>query len=343
MSPNDSDSSKPETPSPGIEKAAADWFVRHDRGLSPAQRQEFARWLEADARHAAIFAELEGTWNLLRRSRVPAPGARSRGSPAFGLKLAWVSAAWAAAALVVLAGAAGWRRAHRTAPFSGTAITAVGELRRMELADGSVVQLNTDSAVEVIFTPGERSVRLIRGEAQFQVAKNPARPFVVRANGVSVRAVGTAFDVHLSSDAVDILVTEGKVQVADSRREQSLLPAPPTGATPLLGAGQRARIPLSAAAGTPVITAVARVEVERELAWREGRLEFRAEPLGDIVNEFNRYNRHQLVIADPRLAQRRFGGTFPVSDYEALVRSLEADFGVVAARGENETRLSLAP
>jgi transmembrane sensor len=225
------------------------------------------------------------------------------------------------------------------------ASTEVGVMRTLPLADGSVVQLNTDSAISVRFTATERRVELVRGEAHFQVTKNPARPFIVSAGTVAVRAVGTAFDVRMRPEAVEVLVTEGKVRVDDTAKGQSLLPTPAAGETPLLIAGERAFIPV----GTPVklipatVTAVAASEIGQRLAWQARRLEFVATPLSEMVTEFNRYTQHKLVIADARLAQRRFGGTFSAGDNEELVRLLEAEFGVIAEREANETKLRLAP
>jgi transmembrane sensor len=114
---------------------------------------------------------------------------------------------------------------------------------------------------------------------------------------------------------------------------------------PLLVAGQRAVIPT--ASGRPsilaVVSSLGRGEMSEALAWQSLRLEFVATPLSTIVAEFNRYNLHKLVLTDPQLAERRFGGTFAANDSEELVRLLEVDFGVLVERGENETRLRLAP
>jgi transmembrane sensor len=106
------------------------------------------------------------------------------------------------------------------------AATGVGEFQKLALPDGSVVDLNTDSKVDVTFTPSERRVQLAHGEAHFSVAKDPARLFVVEAHGVAVVAVGTAFAVRLRSESVEVLVCEGRVRVNDVRRRVSLLSVP---------------------------------------------------------------------------------------------------------------------
>ncbi|MES1194684.1 MAG: FecR domain-containing protein, partial [Opitutus sp.] len=222
-------------------------------------------------------------------------------------------------------------------------VTTVGAFQKLDLPDGSVVQVNTDSAIEVQYTAGERRVRLVRGEAHFSVAKNPDRPFIVSAGQVAVRAVGTAFNVRWRSAAVEVLVTEGKVQVNDSVQGGSLLMPQADTETPLLVAGERATIPTQAVTGraAAAVAPVAPVEVARALAWQERRLEFEDAPLSEIVAEFNRYNTHQLVIGDPRLEAKRFTVTFRADGYPALVRLLEGGNEVTAERSEGRTVLRL--
>lgn len=340
-----------------VELQAADWVVKQDQGLTPQQEREFAAWLSADERHAEVFAELVETWGRIGELREPVtppvamPVAttgveRGSGRPARSGKIIWLSAVPAAAAAIAFFSIITWRPTDSAEPFAMTAATEVGGLRKLALPDGSVVQLNTDSAVAVQFSKETRRVQLVRGEAHFQVTKNPSRPFIVSASAVAVRAVGTAFDVRLRPESVEVLVTEGRVRVNDSVKGHSLLASPATGdSEPLLVAGQRAVVSLATAVVTApaAVVAVAPVEMGQALAWQSRRLEFVATPLAAIVAEFNRYNRHKLVIADARLATRRFGGTFSAGDCEELVRLLEADFGVVAERGPDETKLRLAP
>jgi transmembrane sensor len=137
-------------------------------------------------------------------------------------------------------------------------------------------------------------------------------------------------------------VTEGRVRVDDAEKTRSLLaPTAVTAEPPVLAAGERATVAVTAraAGATPVLAAVAKVpepEIRRALAWQERRLEFDAEPLADVVHEFNRYNRTRLVIADEQLATKRFSGTFRADGYDSLVRLLETDFGVDATRSGRE-------
>jgi len=334
-----------------IEAAAAVWLSLRDRGLDESETAEFMRWLQQDARHADTFNALDRTWRDFNRIAAARPTGvaepdlltprlrpRRRLAATFGPALA-------AAAALALAWV-GFQQFHGARP---TAETVIGAYQRLDLPDGSVVQLNTDSAVDVKYSDTERRVILRRGEAHFTVAKNPARPFVVGAAGVAVRAVGTAFNVRLRPDNVEVLVTEGRVQVNDAARGNSLLGQTGQGEPSLLQKGEKAVVPaeppeVDAVAAPPaVVIPVVPEEVERALAWQERRLMFEGTPLGEAVEEFNRHNTHKLVVADPRLAGQRFGGTFRADGYEAFVALLEANFGVAAERHEGRTLLRLAP
>ena len=361
-----SDTPSPTPPSPEvIEAAAAAWLSLRDRGLSPAETAEFVHWLQQDPQHAATFAELDAVWkDFDRLGAVPAPAPPSayssatspapdadflvpRARPRLRRALTWTATALGAAAAIafLLLAASHFRTPRHTAE------TAVGAFLKLDLPDGSVAQLNTDSAIDTAFTATERRVRIVRGEVFFSVTKDPARPFIVTAGAVAVRAVGTAFNVRQHPDAIEVLVTEGRVRIDDAHAGHSLLPGIPTAATattepPLLVAGERATVPIAALAAsstaTPVPTTIITVEkiaspaAQRALAWQERRLEFDAAPLAEVAREFNRYNLRQLVIADSALSAKRFSGTFRADGYESLVRLLETDFAVIVTRTDRE-------
>lgn len=343
-----------------VVRAASDWLVIRDRGLTAGQREEFESWLRADVRHAAIFAQLEQTWDMLAsmpeqavETDESAEGESHANAPRRS-NLAWVALPLAAAAALAIA-YVGWWRSPVPMSYVRAAFTAVGDLQKLDLPDGSVVQLNTDSAVEVAYTAAERRVKLVRGEAHFLVAKSRNWPFIVTAAAIDVRAVGTAFNVHMRPTGVEVLVTDGRVAVADARDGRSLLtlpsglPAPndPRGADSppsLLTTGKKAVIPIEATSNSPAIASVTMIDapkIAQTLAWRERQLQFISQPLSDIVAEFNRYNRHKLTIGDPFLAIKRFGGTFPSNDYASLVQLLHLEFGVIVERHSHETVLRL--
>jgi transmembrane sensor len=337
------------TETDAIEAAAAVWLARRDQGMNEAETAAFIRWLQQDARHAETFAELAEAWRDFDRLQVVRPAGGTRPDPALLAPRSrrrhvgfWAAASLGTAAAIAFLALA-WPHSPAPAGLRQNVATAVGVLQRTVLPDGSVVQVNTDSAVEVQYTATERRVRLVRGEAHFTVAKNPDRPFIVSAGQVAVRAVGTAFNVRLRPTAVEVLVTEGKVQVNDSVQGGSLLMPKAGGETPLLVANERAVIPTQAVTGRAAaqVQPVAPVEIARALAWQERRLEFYDVPLREVVAEFNRYNTHQIVIADSRLLERRFTSTFRPDGYPEFVRLLEASYGVIAEHGDERTVLRL--
>ncbi len=332
----------------GIDRTAADWVARQVRGLSAPEEDALAEWLRADFRHAQAFTELEETWQSLDRLQGAGMqhGCRLEADlpPATApVRRRMLQGMLVAAAALAVGYFGWWRPAQMKAPFALMVATEIGDLKQMRLPDGSVLHLNTDSSAEVAYTEGERRIHLVRGEARFEVAKNPSRPFVVQAGGIDVRAVGTVFNVRLRAEAVDVLVTEGKVRVNDAASGIPLLAAGPAKEAALLVAGERASIALAAPAAEPLaIEPVSPTEIERTLAWQDRRLVFDAAPLAEMVAEFNRYSRRQLVIADPRLNDRQFGGTFAVANQEAFVRLLESRFAVKAEHLDHEIRLRLA-
>jgi transmembrane sensor len=326
-----------------VERTAAEWVLRHESGLTPAERAEFARWLREDPSHRAVWEEMRQTDDLLGKL-APATTAASRTAQRSWWRRAVLPAGLAAAAAVAIL--IGMTSREAAPEFSRSVATVVGGSRRLELPDGSVVQLNTDSAVDVKFYPQERRIVLERGEAYFRVAHDTARPFWVQAGPVAVRAVGTEFNVRRHPDAVDVLVTEGKVRVVEGAPRSMAAAETAADASPLLTSGHLARVGLDrerAVANGPVtISPVETRAMHSALAWRDGGLEFVDRPLGEVVAEFNRYNRHPIVIADPTLAARRFGGAFASHEPAPLIELLEQSFGVVAETRGGETILRAA-
>jgi transmembrane sensor len=229
-----------------------------------------------------------------------------------------------AASLVV---AAMWWQRSSSIPdeaIASSEISAVAHAyERRVLPDGSIIELNAGASIEVRLSAWERHVTLRHGEALFTVSRDSARPFIVRANGVDVRALGTAFNVRLGPRAVEVLVTEGRVKVA--RASSHLSPAP------VVAAGHRAVVELSSGAA-PRIAAVSAAEIARELAWQTRLLDFSSTPLSEVIAEFNRSNRTQLVLADAELATLPIVASLRSDNVETLVRLLESTAKVRAER-----------
>ncbi len=327
-------------------EAAADWVARWKSGLAAEEERELDFWLSADPSHRAAFEKSKFAWMFMEKPRLAGRSdeamravARSRAAHSravrrrvLGISLIGVAAATAVAVILLPL-----RRAAVPAVLSGESAESVVVKPNSEtLPDGSVVELNSGAEISVQFTPSERGVRLIRGEAHFAVAKNPSRPFVVTAGGVQVRAVGTAFDVLLGADAVDVLVTEGKVSI-DHSKDGAIPGGPASVQTPAtmgasagevappttLAAGQRLVVAINSETA-PSVVPVTAPEIDRDLAWRSLRVEFNRTSLSDALAIFNRGNRIQLSLADPELGGIRIGGVFWANDPEGFVRLIES-------------------
>jgi transmembrane sensor len=331
-----------------VEEEAALWVWRlDDEELSAQDRDEFERWLRRDARHRRAFEELGGVWRSLddlaeakRDERVATFVAEEKrlygvDKPApRHLRLRRIAPWMLAASLVLAIGCFSWLQRGNEAQ---TLATAVGQQRSAVLADGSEVELNTNTILETRFSRGQRVVYLRKGEAAFKVAHQPERPFLVYAGRAVVRAVGTEFNVRLrDSREIEVIVTEGKVAVHSQPEPQA---APPkqghaSAAPPLrdrqLVAGQR----LQTAAASPVAT-ISPAALSNTLAWREGALVFDGEPLVQAVAELNRYTDMRLILADPALYDLRIGGRFRAGDVDGFLTALTQAFPVVTRRTAN--------
>lgn len=237
-----------------------------------------------------------------------------------------------AAVLVLGVVTVGWlRRPGAAATLVSAPPTAVVALpERRELADGSVVELRAGAEFVVAFTEAERRVLLSKGEARFQVAKNPARPFIVQAGGVLARAVGTAFLVQVSPQQVEVIVTEGRVQV--SAPSSDTPPAlNPEAHAPLLVPGERAVVSQPTAftpTVVPVVSTVSAPQLSERLAWLAPRLEFSATPLAEAVRLINQYSAVKLTVADAALESVRLSGLIRADNVETFWRLLEEDYGL---------------
>jgi transmembrane sensor len=325
-----------------IEEAAVAWLIERDEGFAPGRAAEFARWRLLDRRHAAVVARLEETWSLLEEmpslpAKLPATElAFPKQARRFRAAL-WVPFAAAAAMMLAFFW---WRSESRN--LDGHYATVAGALQRVALPDGSVVTLNMSSAASVQFSSHERRVQLAAGEAHFEVARDEARPFLVTAGGVTVRAVGTAFNVRVAAAAVEVVVASGKVRLTTPE----LSPASASGAlaaAPLLEKGDRAIVARGAVELVPAITRLEPTQLREALAWQQEMLIFTETPLREVIAQFNRSNRMQLRLGDTDLGARLIGGTFAASNVEAFVSLLDRGGDLSAERtGDREIILRKA-
>ena len=330
-----------------IATEACAWIARLESGeLSLTELAAFREWIRRSPRHAAeinrlahLSADLERlTDSPLQSTNVdidampvePAAPRRGRSSLALG-------AGAVAALLLVAVTLALWRPAANDT--IGPLATPVGGYLEQELSDGSLVRLNTDSRVTVAYEGARRTVHLDRGEVYFRVVRDDDRPFLVRTNGREVLALGTAFVVRLQDERISVMVTEGRVAISQRNvaprggAAGGTLVAPPP-APILLQAGQNYQdSPTSA----PPVTRVAKTEVQRQLAWQRGLVEFTDTPLDDVVEDVSRYTNLTIRFDDPELRTVRFGGMFPTGEIHRLFGVLESTYGISVAYVDEST------
>jgi transmembrane sensor len=309
-----------------IDDAASEWVAKIDRGLEEDENTALEQWLGADKRCRGALARAQAVWRNLDRAQVFRIADEARRAPPVVESRRMPAGAYCAAALAVIAFVGIWF-VHTRNQLS----TTVGEIRQVPLNDGSRVTLNTGSRIDVEYEPQARIVRLESGEALFEVAKDPQRPFVVQAGNIRVRAVGTAFLVRRRSDEdVDVTVTKGTVDVwYETQRPES---------TVRLKAGTATSLRGKAIAPPQALTAL---QIERAIDWKSGIVDLGGRTLGEAAAEINRYNRRPVVITDARLAAQTLVGNVSTSDPVAFAEAAAAMFD---ARVRNEAdRIILEP
>jgi transmembrane sensor len=290
-------------------KEANAWIVRlRDDSVQPSDFAAFEAWLAADQDHRIAYDQAQGALARVRSLGAELNGhiemrLRARRRRTFSV-VGLAAAALLAAGLILTPGVLG--------PPAYDA--GIGEHRVIALSDGSRIELNTDTRLVVRFIENERRIELVRGEALFEVAHDAARPFIVDADGQSVRAVGTKFTVRADSGGLSVLVVEGVVAVSPSVASAST-GAPP----PLLKAGQR----LDLRSERPALSALPAAEIERNLSWRTGWLEFNGQPLSFAASEVARYTDVHFVIDDPGLGAMPVWAYFRADDVDGFLASLE--------------------
>lgn len=326
--------------------AAAHWIARVERGLTDDEAAQLRRWLAEDARHYDAFMTLAALWDetdVLGELADLFPFARPRPAKRRLVRFAALAAAACAVVFIAVGGYA-VHRAMQGAPaeavdpggLTAGYATEVGAQSVESLNDGTVIRLNTDSQVSVAYSKTERNVRLLRGEASFDVVRDAARPFNVHAGGRIVQVVGTAFNVRLESDGgLEVAVTSGTVRVAQAASGGPRPAGRESGAVePTLSEGEVAILGnAGSAAGTaPRIVRLEPVDMEIKLSWQRGVLVFRGQRLDAMLEEFERYTTSEFALADDELAELRVGGSFRPGDVEALLVALRENFGIESER-----------
>jgi transmembrane sensor len=361
------------------------WVIKFnaDAPISGADVQAMQAWAKRSPAHRAALAEAEAFWceaELLSQLAVPLQRKSDGGLGSFFSVLASALTAMGrsgavAASLVLGLGLTLGVLWLPTVGSVGNGIyhTAIGEQKTLRLHDDSVVHLDTGSQVRIDYQDNTRQIYLLQGKAHFDVAKNPDRPFEVFARDGLVRAVGTAFSVYLTSEEVEVIVDEGRVDLARLGDIQS-----PSGAessseiATLPSDEQKALVASTVPANAPLNQSLVSVQrqvflsldrgqgarfnrerhelaelggqaLAQQLSWRDGVLVFVRDPLHEIVSEVSRYTHTTIDIADPALADVMMGGRFRVGELDALFEVLVVGFGVeVSYLSEHHVQLRRA-
>jgi transmembrane sensor len=319
-----------------IDGAAASWAARIESDMTMAEEEELAAWLVEDSRHEPRLENYRKLWRRFEVLNAPAPGcvaapgASRRRRPI--VHLAQVILAAAASVAVTF----WWARPFPTSdlPPPVASVDMPAPLEEQILDDGSKVLLNRGASILVQYSADERRVHLVAGEAHFDVARDPARPFIVAAEGVDVRAVGTAFNVCVAGESVDVVVTEGTVRV-DSRAFPEHSASEISVATLTLLAGQSTSLRRTPVAMSPSIHTLSSADLEARLAWQPRWLDYGDAPLAEIVAEFNRRNAVNLIVANPAVAAMRLTATFRSDNVQGFIRLLESSLGITVERRKN--------
>lgn len=343
-----------------VRDEASLWLTRLQEGLATEQRQELSAWLAVDNTHEVELLELATIWDELEVLTELAPlfegvplAQDSRGSSTKSMSsnFSWGPFSIAASLLLTL-GFGAYQLSNDFLPIDELAPlpnssadviqdapkvvrkygankkstffkTTIGEQLQLTLADGSVATLNTDTQIEVRFSKQNRVIRLLQGEAHFDVFKDPTRPLKVLVSGKSVQAVGTAFSVRKKSGTdIEVAVDEGLVavyQVEESSAKPSEL---------ALKASLDAGDVLTIADELAELIEYNLDKMEERLAWRDGMIVINDETLDYVINEFGRYSEQKVLLADRRMGETRVAGYFRLGDVDALMVALEKNFKI---------------
>lgn len=325
-----------------VSDAAENWFLHKRLDLpAPDGDETFEDWKEADPRHAAAYEDVEGVWQfvpdlqqafddrpadaenatvpLLRPAGPatgdPAPEAPARGPAAAAHSPDRSPARWrwrAAACIALVAAPLAWfasgpRADHRT---------AVGQVQEIILPDGGVAWLNTDTAIKISFGETSRTVTLLQGEAEFNVAADPKRPFSVLANGGAATALGTVFTVRTTRDAATVTVAEGTVRVVSRRPKDGTADTSPAGLR--LRAGQRVSYADRSAPGPVSSVAVASND------WRDGFIALKNVSFGTALAEIDRYLPGRIFLVASSPASKQVYSRLAISNLRSGLKALAA-------------------
>jgi transmembrane sensor len=326
-----------------IEAEAAAWVAHFDGGpLSAEEAVQFQEWVSRSPAHREAIIQFGELWSefdqlkYLTDTAAAKHDAKAQTLRKNGAPRRWLVAGIAASFVGIMAVGAVYRESAVSSPEPMYYNTAVGAQKHIALSDGSTVVLNTNSRIAVEISKKHRDVHLIRGEAYFNVAHDERRSFSVYANNGVVRDVGTAFNVRLLRGAVDVAVTSGTIEIS-SRDAKSDAVGESSTRLGTVKAGQ------TVVFGKTIkhMRQISDADMNRMLAWRQGTLIYTGDPLGKVAEDIGRYSGIEVEFADPKLRDRRIGGSVKIGQFNAVFESLQKNFGVrVEWRDSKHVRLS---
>ncbi|MDH1265793.1 FecR family protein [Pseudomonas sp. GD03944] len=283
---------------------AREWQVLLNSGrATAADRENLDAWRNAAPEHEQAMRQVEDLWALLGQVQRPAEPAVVTPIASRRRGLARWSVPLASAALLLLAL---WLPQGTWVGLYADMHTAPGERREVQLEDGSTLTLNGDTALDWRVSGDRREVHLYHGEADFQVAADSTRPFLVSAGAMRIRVTGTRFDVNHSGDRVDLAVTHGHVQVGTAQQPNALA----------VQAGQQVQW------RDGDLQAVQPLDAQQRLAWQRGKLVFRDRPLAEVFDELERSQGDRVVFLDDQARRLQVTGVFPLDDPDAVLRAV---------------------
>lgn len=308
---------------------ASDWLLRLEGANGSEQEiEDWIRWCDADPRNVGAFESLVRDWRDLDALKAAPASVTPSGKSRTRDWKRWPYSLAAAACIAFVAITAAWLLTRDGTERTATAVepsqvAAATTNRSATLPDGSKVILGAATSVRVDFSGGSRRLDLSRGEAYFRVWHDKLHPFVVHAGGVSVRAVGTAFDVRRDANQIVVTVEEGAVEVTD---EASLARPSPTPWR--VEAGYQLKYSSPGRVAT-----IASVEPAKLLGWRDGELAYVWEPLGSVIDDLNRHAFRRIVIRDPQVADLRFSGTVFTASVDDWLQAVQQAYPVRVEEG----------
>ena len=297
-----------------IEEIAADWLAREDRGLTPQEADALELWLGSSTLNKVAYLRLKAAWR--RADRLAALKSPSSPPPDHRPFARYAMMGAIAATLVVMLGAGAWLWRQAPLPQAQAYVTQVGQRQTVRLADGSQLELNTNTRVHANVTATLRLVTLDAGEAYFDVVHDQKRPFTVLAGNRRITDLGTKFSVFRNGDDVRVTVREGRVKVEILGQAVPVTPVVADHGHEVIAKGSET-----------LLLAKPDSEIADDLSWRKGMLTFNQQTLAEAAEQFNRYNSRHIVV-EGSARKIRIGGSFRADNVDVFVLLLRRGFGL---------------